>query len=469
MLYSLFTGLCHNSVISIITEIHHAVYSVSVATFVRSKMKKMKIKLFTLIALAFATSGTFAQVTITDSVSMLPSTVVDVFYNLETGKKDTVRNNNWHLAFAMRHAQPPLKTMQAATVLINEGRGVSLYSSNQTLTNWSSFDTTNWMSWPSNFNSDSTLEVGAFNQGRNVSNPFDYGWGQYNTTSRDVAGNKIYLLAIDGPYPGAPSSGFRKICIQKIAYDTQWVFTISKLDGTDSNTVTINKNQFNGKLFAYYNMNTNTVIDREPIPYSQWNLLFTRYKTLVTLGPQTVMYPVMGVLQNPNTMAYKVAGATANAATYDTTLFNGKSRGIDWDWKEITTTPGEWPVKDSLVYFTRVDNKINKIKFTKYYAASDRQIIIFNKTSYAGLSVNENVYNTVTASVYPNPATTELNIELSNAKQANVTISNLSGKTIATGNFINAGKVDVSGLQTGMYLLNIATENGSQTIKFIKQ
>lgn len=431
----------------------------------------MNKKIFTILFLAFIASSVFSQTTNVDSVSMTVGTSVDVFYNLTTGKKDTVSNKNWHLAFAVRNAQPPLKTMQAATVLINEGRGVSLYESNQSFANWSTFDTTGWKTWPVAFNSDSTWDIGAFNKNRSLSNPFDYGWGTYDMTSRDVTGSKVFLIAVDNaqnPF-GAPTS-FRKVSIQKIAYDSMWVFTISKLDGTDSNTVTIKKKDFAGKLFAYYNMNTNTVIDREPVVAKDWNLLFTRYKALVTLGPTTIMYPVAGVLQNNNTMAYKVQGENANSLNYDTLQFVSKIRTIDWDWKVITTAPGAWPVKDSLAYFTRVANKINKIKFTSYYAGTDRQSIVFNKTDYAGLSVNETAKNKLEVSLYPNPASENIFVSLnSNVKQAQVTISNLSGKALISTKITADDKVDVSSLPMGMYLLTIATNNGNETVKFIKQ
>lgn len=432
----------------------------------------MKKNLFTILFIASIATNLFAQsTTTTDSLSMTIGTAVDVYYNLQTGKKDTVSNRNWHLAFAVRNAQPPARTMQASTVLINEGRGVSLYETNKTLADWNTFDTTGWKTWKPAFNSDSSWDVGAFNKNRDTAQSFDYGWGMYNMTSRDVSGSKIYLIAVDNPQNpfGAPSN-FRKICIQKIVYDTQWVFTISKLDGTDSNTVTINKKDFAGKLFAYYNMNANIVIDREPIPANQWNLLFTRYKALVTVGPNTIMYPVVGVLQNMNTMAYKLTGSTAFTANYDTMKFIRKIRTIDWDWKVITTAPGEWPIVDTTVYFTKNANQINKIKFTRYYAASDRQVIVFNKTKYDALAVNETIKNKLQVSVYPNPANDNLFVELdSKTKNAQITISDLSGKLIINNILLNQNNIDISGLQLGMYMLTVSTENGSETVKFIKQ
>jgi hypothetical protein len=431
----------------------------------------MMKKLFTILFLASFASNLFAQSTTTDSLSMTVGTAVDVFYNLQTGKKDTVSNRNWHLAFAVRNAQPPTKTMQAATVLINEGRGVSLFETNKTLADWNTFDTTGWKTWKPVFNSDSSWDVGAFNKSRDTAQSFDYGWGMYNMNSRDVSGSKIFLIAVDNPQnPFGALSNFRKICIQKIVYDTQWVFTISKLDGTDSNTVTIKKKDFAGKLFAYYNMINNTVIDREPVPANQWNLLFTRYKALVTLGPNTVMYPVMGVLQNTNTFACKLTGPNAFTAGYDSLNFIPKIRTIDWDWKVITTTPGEWPIVDTTVFFTIVGNQIHKLNFTKYYAASDRQVIVFNKTKYNALTVNEAIKNKLQVNVYPNPASDNLFIELdSKTKNAQITISDLSGKSIINTILLNQNSIDISGLQLGMYMLTISTENGSETIKFIKQ
>jgi hypothetical protein len=142
--------------------------------------------------------------------------------------------------------------MQAATIRINEGSGVEVFKSSFTASEWNDFDTAQWMTWPTFFNSDSTWDIGAFNQQRNLSNPFDYGWGQYDMNSRDVIGNKIWLLAITtSPNPSAPKS-LKKLMISKIVYDTQWVFTISNIDGTDSNTVTINKSNFNNKFYSSF-------------------------------------------------------------------------------------------------------------------------------------------------------------------------------------------------------------------------
>jgi hypothetical protein len=438
-------------------------------------MKKLLLALFILPTFLNAQE-------ISDSVTMLPRNVLDVYYNIEKGTKDTVRTNNWHLAFATRKAQPPFKTMQAATIRINEGSGVELFKSSFTSSEWNDFDTAQWMSWPTFFNSDSSWDIGAFNQQRSLTNPFDYGWGQYDMNSRDVMGNKIWLLAITtSPNPSAPKT-LKKLMISKIVYDTQWVFTISNINGTDSNTVTINKSNFNNKLFAYYNVFSKQVIDREPA-LNTWDLLFTKYKTLVTLYGQTLMYPVMGVLNHPMMQSAKIMTPEADTlkigGANDSLFFNSKIANIGWDWKVITTTPGAWPVKDSLAYFTKKANDGNyaRLVFTGYFSDPTTQFIKFNILKYKLLPIGNSEYNSVFSSVniFPNPSSglTTINFELKNPSQSvQILITDMSGKVISnqTTNPMNLSSgfdLDLSGLNSGIYFVNLQAESSVYTAKLL--
>jgi len=72
-------------------------------------------------------------------------------------------------------------------------------------------------------------------------------------------------------------------------------------------------------------------------------------------------------------------------------------------------------------------------------------------------------------SLYPNPATNELNINLKSAIEINsIQIYNTIGQlvTVQTG---NALKVDVSNLKTGNYFIKINTNEGFSTSQFIKE
>lgn len=410
-----------------------------------------------------------------DSLSMLPGNVVDVYYNLATGQKDTVRNNNWHLAFAVRKALPPLRTMQAATVRINDGRGVELFKAPPSMT-WNSFDSSNWNTWPQGFNSDTSWDVGAFNEDHNMSNPFDYGWGVYSMSSKDVTGSRMYVVSIT--VTGQPKV-LKKLLIQKIAYDTMWVFTFANLNNTDSTTMTIKKSDFNGKLFAYVNLNSKTIIDREPASNS-WDLLFTRYKTLVTMFGQTIKYPVMGVLHNPNHLTAEYYAPDAHTFTPDTSLFlNSSISEMGWDWKVITTTPGAWPIRDSLSYVVKTgDNKYYRMYFTGYFADAQLQYVTFNKTFFSILTSTPGVIaNQVSLNVYPNPVSGSLNLELQSEASLgdlSITLCDMSGKTIQTESYSKVKHVfqtqlDLSALKPGLYFVKTESSLGSATRKIIIQ
>jgi Secretion system C-terminal sorting domain len=71
-----------------------------------------------------------------------------------------------------------------------------------------------------------------------------------------------------------------------------------------------------------------------------------------------------------------------------------------------------------------------------------------------------------TFSISPNPTNSTLNIQ-TQQKINTINIIDLIGRKTSITNFEN-NKIDVSNLQNGVYFLEIATENGLQTQKFIK-
>ncbi len=80
------------------------------------------------------------------------------------------------------------------------------------------------------------------------------------------------------------------------------------------------------------------------------------------------------------------------------------------------------------------------------------------------LSLDKN--NTIiTANIYPNPATDILNVSGVEGVTSLV-INDINGRTIKTVN--DASSINVSDLNTGVYFVNINTENGNITKKFMK-
>jgi hypothetical protein len=141
---------------------------------------------------------------------------------------------------------PPANFLQSATILANEGRGVSVYQSNAT---WQNFDTSAYLTWVNPHNSDSSWDLGALNANRNLSNPLDFGWGTYNMTTHNISGNKIYLVRISVGSGQTAVQHFKKLWVQELIKDSVWTFTYANIDNSDSNTVNINKSNYSNKLF----------------------------------------------------------------------------------------------------------------------------------------------------------------------------------------------------------------------------
>lgn len=75
--------------------------------------------------------------------------------------------------------------------------------------------------------------------------------------------------------------------------------------------------------------------------------------------------------------------------------------------------------------------------------------------------------NSIAFSIYPNPATTVLNV---NAEGFNtIEIVNLLGQTVYTANTTSNMQINISNLNNGVYFVRMNGENGTATQKFIKK
>ena len=77
------------------------------------------------------------------------------------------------------------------------------------------------------------------------------------------------------------------------------------------------------------------------------------------------------------------------------------------------------------------------------------------------LNLNDNI------SIYPNPAKTELNINVSQNEIDEVSISNLLGQVLIKSK--NQNRIDISDLPDGIYIITISRGQLNQTQKFIKE
>jgi hypothetical protein len=102
--------------------------------------------------------------------------------------------------------------------------------------------------------------------------------------------------------------------------------------------------------------------------------------------------------------------------------------------------------------------------------AATGAMLHFAKASTTALDVNEQDSSQI--SLYPNPASTDLNISLGSLTQSNYSISllDIQGKVVLNKQIENAGLIEtvsLQGIAKGMYLAVVQTNNNRYTKKII--
>jgi hypothetical protein len=377
-----------------------------------------------------------------------------------------VQGSNWHLAFAIRSAAPPYDVLKSTTILANEGRGVTVYESTQPITQFAIFDTTGYATWLMPHNNDTTWDIGALNSSRTTS-ATDYGWGEYDITSHDIVGTKLFSVRVAKRSGNNATYSFKKLKIEKLAFDTSWVFTYANLDNSNARTITINKPKYAGKLFAYHNILNDTTLDREPA--TKWDLLFTRYGANATQFGQTVFSTNTGALSYPKLLTSKVASVPTDSAKAGVYAHNLTGVGTDW---KLNPGPGQpaFVIIDSLSYFTKDEtNSEYKLVFNAFRGASTGTIM-FTKTSI-GFNIGLATFNEIgLVNLYPNPAAGSIHIELSKNNNCNLSIIDVAGKTQMSNTLSDLNNtVDISALQSGIYFVRLQNNETQKVVRLVVQ
>jgi hypothetical protein len=212
-----------------------------------------------------------------------------------------------------------------------------------------SFDTTGLKNWTLLLNSYESWQQGAFNLHRDPTDFTDFGWGYYDLATHFIEGDSIYLLkTTEGDY--------KLLSIDRLVSGT-YTLSVGNIDGTGRQTLSLDRDQYSGKNFFYYDLGTGREKDLEPLA-DQWDLLFTKYPIVF---PGFGAYPVVGVLQNYDVEVAKVATDSGVSAQLSDTLtypFESRINGVGYDWKDAFAGV----VYDTLSYFIRDTNQPASIK-----------------------------------------------------------------------------------------------------------
>jgi hypothetical protein len=193
-----------------------------------------------------------------------------------------------------------------------------------------------------------------------------------------------------------------------------------------------------------------------------WNS--TNSRTDQTINNKSITVKGNGVLTSPTstngiqslTVTTKLI-FSGSAGTFDLKV-NGISKGsIPYSSSEQTTTINNIDVADNVT-----------IVFDSNSSGSNR--VIFDDlswTCYSALAVDD--YSLSNVAIYPNP-TSGNSLTIDVLEDVTISVFDILGKQVLRSQVSRAdNQLDISRLNSGMYLIRLETKNGSATKKFIKK
>jgi hypothetical protein len=324
---------------------------------------------------------------IQDTVSLGASYTNQKWYSLENGEQATSPKNNWDIAFDVSGGF-------ATSIHINSATGTTLWTyPNGNISAWASVDTSGMTTWTAQYNSDETWSIGAFDANI-TSNPNDVGWGIYSSITHVITGDSLFIIKL-------ANGDFKKVWIVNVA-GGGYNFKYANINGTSEQTYFLNKSTYPGKNFAYYSLQNDSALDREPAS-SSWDLLFGQYTTFIPTP-----YVVSGVLSNKGVEVAQVDNV-ASPSTYNDWFPQTYSTNISTlgsDWKVFDMNTYLYNITQDTVYFIKSKaGNIWKLRFKGFGGGSNGNFI-FTKEQLSTVGLEELGETTAKMSVYPNPSAT---------------------------------------------------------------
>ncbi len=395
--------------------------------------------------------------TIYDTVTMGPSYSNDVFYSMENGIVKVEPRSNWDIAF--------YSLRWSAGISINDGMGVELYTYPLGDTSdWNSVEVSAIEEWVPMYNSDTIWEEGAFN--RNALGHPDYGWGIYNMVTHDVVGDSIYILKL-------ANGNLKKMWIErKNSTSNTYYFKYANIDGSEEVSEVVSADPFLDKIFIYYSISNQSIIDREP-PMDAWDFVFSRYiGTVFDLDGNPSPYPVVGVLNNLETGANKFLDVDEHFEDYFTLPMLFERSPIGSDWKSFNMETFAWEIEDNHAFFVQTqDGDVYKLVFD-YFSGMGTGRIGFTKKLISLASIPETENKAELFRINPNPAQQFLNLylEVKHVHTAQLQIYDMSGRKLfdrALNPENDLHQVDLSRFNNGFYLVKLLADGVQHTQKLI--
>ena len=398
--------------------------------------------IYAIILAAITSISCFAQGVAYDNVSLGAGNANMVWYSLSNGEVGTAALADWHIALDVR----PM----GSTARINGGLGVQLFEYG-TLDEWDTATLEGWDMTGQNFNDQSDWSNAAFSQGGD--GMFDFGWGVYDVITHIVTSDKTYLLQL-------ADESWKKVALLSLesgVYQLQW----ANLDGTEETTMDIEKADYPGKLFAYCNLEDQTVSDLEPS--EPWDFVFLKYLEDVGNG---AYYAVAGVLNHPAVTTQEVNGLTDpfQDGNYSFDSFSSATNVIGHDWKTYVPQQGYVLENERCYFVADQDSAFWRVVFTEFEGSATGNIG-FGKVLLTGTNSVVESSSKDRFALYPNPAelhsTVNFQLHQQSASNVQVSIYGLDGSLKMRQSISGqATQISLESLSKGMFIVQVLDGNG---------
>ncbi len=394
------------------------------------------------------------------------------YVSLESGIEKLTDNTSWDIAFTVYNPE-------VAGIFINESAGTNM---GQPTPEVAAFETgsDDFSEQPNPdilldfrlYNTELNWESGAFNEVRNPDDPFDFGWGIYNSQTQDINGTRVFLIQLrNGQY--------KKIKFLSLSGDV-FTFKYANLDGTNEVTKTINRADHAGNTLAYYSIQSDNVIDVEP--EEDFDLVYERYVTLLADpggSGNFIPYAVTGILSGLGVEVAEASGVDPSTVEYSDYIDSLQTEldVIGYDWKSFSGT--EWSLEEDRVYFVKTtDDRVWKIHFTAF-EGSFTGTTVFEKTDLGIISaVNDPGAAGMKALVFPNPIESIFHLSLdvppSLVSSGSLHIIDGLGRIVQQSYLsltegFNVLEFNIKDLHTGLYHLKLVVKNQSFSLGMVSK
>jgi len=403
-------------------------------------------KVFKILFLScFIINHTYSQELM--QISMGSGYQYDIYYSLDEGLTAYPERENWELAFSTDSYDNNIR--------INSSY-VNLYQVSENIEDWEVITSFNSLTAVQLRNSNTEWEIGAFVSNYFDKNPFNYGWGNYNTKNQEIEGCRVYIIDYNGQ--------MKKIKINNLSNGI-YNFTTANLDGSNEENISIDSNPYTNKKFIYYSLINNEILDREP-DSANWDFVFTRYEEDLNNNPNDPLYyKVTGVLSNGNLVSEYNGPLDINPSTENMSISN-EINTIGYDWKEYT---GEFVIIPNRAYYLFSQDQISLYKIIfQSFSGQGAGNVSFTIEEIEGFNPVNNI-NSIeenTIQIYPNPNTGRFYIDL-NEKKGTLSIIDSYGKIVLKKELNQSLTLNLDDLSEGLFLINLKGENFNVSKKML--